>query len=132
MRRKLSVSPYPQRKSTAHRQIDIYNDRKKNLVKDQISDKSKELKDTADAVLHDHNLPASLEALERPAGLPPSLLKKAEEVRMENGPKKIDSWFEDLQKQAKHVTNILDEVSLFFPCHCQLPHCVVGHRYLRQ
>ncbi|KAF9017119.1 BRO1-domain-containing protein [Hymenopellis radicata] len=82
---------------------------KKNLMKDQISDKSKELRDTADAVLRDHNLPASLEALERPAGLPPSLLKKAEEVRMENGPTKIDSWFEDLRKQAKHVTNILDE-----------------------
>ncbi|KAF9046965.1 BRO1-domain-containing protein [Hymenopellis radicata] len=85
----------------AQEAINIYNDRKKNLVKDQISDKSKELRDTADAVLRDHNLPASLEALERPAGLPP--------IRMENGPTKIDSWFEDLQKQAKHVTNILDE-----------------------
>ena len=71
---------------------------------------SLDLKAKADNLLRDHNLPASLEALERPIGLPPSLLRKAEEVRRENGPTKIDSWFEDLQRQARHVNQILDEV----------------------
>ncbi len=64
-------------------------------------------------MLTSHSLPASIEALERPAGLPPSLLKKAEEVRLENGPMKIESWFEDLQRQARHDFNILEEVAFF-------------------
>ena len=35
------------------------------------------------------NLPSALEALERPIGLPPSLLRKAEEVRLEDGPARL-------------------------------------------
>ncbi|KIY65859.1 BRO1-domain-containing protein [Cylindrobasidium torrendii FP15055 ss-10] len=93
----------------AQEAINIYNDRKQNLVKEEIIDVDKSLRSHADSFLRQHNLPASLEALERPVGLPPSLLKKAGEVRRENGPVKIDAWFEDLRKQAAHVNNILDE-----------------------
>ncbi|KAG7452534.1 BRO1-domain-containing protein [Guyanagaster necrorhizus] len=93
----------------AQEAINIYNDRKKNLVEDQIVVPARELKNKADEMLTSHNLPASIEALERPVGLPPSLLKKAEEVRLENGPMKIESWFEDLQRQARHDFNILEE-----------------------
>ena len=56
------------------------------------------------------NLPASLEALERPVGLPPSLLKKGEEVRMEKGPIRIGTSIEDVQKLARYNTRLLDEV----------------------
>ena len=35
------------------------------------------------------NLPSALDALDQPIGLPPSLLKKAEEVRLEKGPDRI-------------------------------------------
>ncbi|KAK0483604.1 BRO1-like domain-containing protein [Armillaria novae-zelandiae] len=93
----------------AQEAINIYNDRKKNLLQDQIVEPARELKDKADEMLTSHNLPASIEALERPVGLPPSLLKKGEEVRLENGPMKIESWFEDLQRQARHDFNILEE-----------------------
>lgn len=106
----ISTFVFPLYISAAQFCLDIYNDRKTNLLADQLIDKSKDLKKKADDVLRAHNLPASLEALERPIGLPPSLLKKAEEVRMENGPTKIESWFEDLSRQAKHVSTILDEV----------------------
>ncbi len=41
------------------------------------------------SILRSLNLPAALEALEKPIGLPPSLLKKAEEVRQEHGPAKV-------------------------------------------
>jgi programmed cell death 6-interacting protein len=61
------------------------------------------------------NLPSSLEALERSVGLPPSLLGKAEEVRLEDGPAKIEVSIEDVQKLAQHDLAILDEVKLSPP-----------------
>lgn len=59
------------------------------------------------------NLPASLEALERHVGLPPSLLHKAEEVRLENGPDTIEASLEDVEMLADRDAAILEEVSGF-------------------
>jgi len=60
------------------------------------------------------NLPSSLEALERPVGLPPSLLQKAEEVRLEEGPVKIQASIDDVERLARHDVAILEEVSRSF------------------
>jgi programmed cell death 6-interacting protein len=57
------------------------------------------------------NLPSVLEALERPVGLPPSLLAKAEEVRLEDGPTKIEASLEDVSTLAHQDMAILEEVS---------------------
>lgn len=57
------------------------------------------------------NLPSALEALERPIGLPPSLLRKAEEIRLEDGPAKIEASIEDVQRLAHHDLAILEEVN---------------------
>ena len=46
--------------------------------------------------------------------MPPSLLKKAEEVRIEDGPTKIEASIEDVQRLAHHDVTILDEVCLLF------------------
>ncbi|KAF9468112.1 BRO1-like domain-containing protein [Collybia nuda] len=89
--------------------ISIYNDRKQNLVKEKIIDVAREQQDTADEALRILNLPSALEALERPVGLPPSLLRKAEEVRLENGPAKIEVSIEDVQRLAQHDLAILEE-----------------------
>ena len=56
------------------------------------------------------NLPASLDALDRPIGLPPSLLKKAEEVQQENGPDKIEKSIEDVKRMAALARKVLEEV----------------------
>lgn len=61
------------------------------------------------------NLPAALEALERPVGLPPSLLHQAEEVRLEHGPEKIEAYIDDISKLREHDNAILDEVSVCLP-----------------
>ncbi|KAF8992832.1 ALIX V-shaped domain binding to HIV-domain-containing protein [Cyathus striatus] len=89
--------------------INIYNSRKENLIKEKISGFSRELQDRADENLRKLNLPASLEALERPIGLPPSLLRKAEEVRLENGPAKIRASIDDLERLSQQDVAILDE-----------------------
>lgn len=64
------------------------------------------------STLRSLNLPASLEALERPIGLPPSLLQKAEEVRLEQGPEKIEVYLDDIQRLARRAMEVLDEVRL--------------------
>lgn len=56
------------------------------------------------------NLPASLDALERPIGLPPSLLKSAEEIRLEEGPSRIEESIENVEKLAEYNRKLLDEV----------------------
>lgn len=61
-------------------------------------------------MLQELSLPASLEALDKPVGLPPSLLKKAEEVRLEDGSARIDASLEDAEHLAERCREILDEV----------------------
>lgn len=56
------------------------------------------------------NLPAALDALDKPIGLPPSLLKKAEEVRSENGPERVEKSLEDVETLARRAMSILTEV----------------------
>jgi programmed cell death 6-interacting protein len=76
------------------------------------------------------NLPSSLDALERPIGLPPSLLAKAETVRIDEGPTRIEASIEDVQRLAQQDLSILDEVHhsvnamLYF-----LFNCDVGYGY---
>ncbi|KAJ3887741.1 BRO1-like domain-containing protein [Lentinula edodes] len=89
--------------------INIYNDRKKNLIQEELVGPAKESKIAAERLLQSLNLPASLEALERPVGLPPSFLKKAEEVRLENGPAKIEAAIEDLYKLSRQNYKFLNE-----------------------
>ena len=48
--------------------------------------------------------------MEKPIGLPPSLLKKAEEVRGEDGPSKIEASIENVQKLAERNMVLLNEV----------------------
>lgn len=77
---------------------------------------------TNDRALRLLNLPSALEALERPVGLPPSLLRKAEEVRLENGPVKIQVSIEDVQRLTQHDLAILDEVGYMSICTAHSTH----------
>jgi programmed cell death 6-interacting protein len=66
-------------------------------------------------VLRELSLPETLEALERPIGIPPSILKKVEEVRTERGPGAIERMLDDTQRLSRRVRKILEEVSNFTP-----------------
>ncbi|KAG2128141.1 BRO1-like domain-containing protein [Suillus cothurnatus] len=93
----------------AREAINIYNDNKGNLLQEKIVEPAQNFNDEADKILQSLSLPSSLEALERPIGLPPSLLRKAEEIRLEQGPTKIDVYLDDVQRLSRHVLSILDE-----------------------
>ncbi|TCD68499.1 pH-response regulator protein palA/rim20 [Steccherinum ochraceum] len=93
----------------ARRAIDIYKDRRQTWLRVEVVDKAQQLDDTATETLRTLNLPGSLEALEKPIGLPPSLLKKAEEVRSEKGPERIESSIEGVQRLAQQNMDTLNE-----------------------
>ncbi|KAF9223431.1 BRO1-domain-containing protein [Gyrodon lividus] len=93
----------------AREAVNIYNDNKQSLIKERITDVAQELEDESDRALRSLNLPSALEALERPIGLPPSLLKKAEEVRLEQGPERIEAYLEDVERLARRAMAVLDE-----------------------
>ncbi|KAH0833294.1 putative pH-response regulator [Lanmaoa asiatica] len=88
---------------------DIYNDNKQTLIKERITNFAQELDNEVDQILRYLNLPTSLEALERPIGLPPSFLKKAEEVRSEQGPERIETYLENVELLARRGMEVLDE-----------------------
>ncbi|KII89959.1 hypothetical protein PLICRDRAFT_159226 [Plicaturopsis crispa FD-325 SS-3] len=89
--------------------IDIYNHNKQALIEEKITEFVNELDAECDETLRVLKLPSALDALEKSVGLPTSLLKKAEEVRLEDGPAKIEKFIEDVERLAVHVSNILDE-----------------------
>ncbi|KAJ3482919.1 hypothetical protein NLI96_g6648 [Meripilus lineatus] len=89
--------------------IDIYKDRRQNWIKAEVTDPAQSLDDQVVETLRSLNLPGALDALERPIGLPPSLLKKAEEVRIENGPVRVQSSIESVKQLAQRDKALLEE-----------------------
>ncbi|KAH9058360.1 pH-response regulator [Lactarius vividus] len=89
--------------------IEIYNDRRNTAIKEYIKDRAQQLNDGYTRELQSQNLPAALDALDKPIGLPPSLLKKAEEVRSENGPERVEKSLEDIEILAQRAMGVLTE-----------------------
>lgn len=56
------------------------------------------------------NLPAALDALEKPISLPPSLLAKATEIRGRDTPSLIDRTLEVIEDLSSQNSSTLDEV----------------------
>ncbi|KAF8526304.1 BRO1-domain-containing protein [Hysterangium stoloniferum] len=89
--------------------VDVYQQRKKDWVQLEIMDRAKHLNVEASRALQSLNLPATLDALDRPIGLPPSLLGKAEEVRLEDGMNRIPALIEDVRRLSRRNLNNIDE-----------------------
>lgn len=64
------------------------------------------------------NLPGALQAVERPMGLPPSLLGMAEEVRRERGPERVRKMMDNIKSSRRQADVLLNEVNLLCPCSC--------------
>ena len=82
-----------------HIAASIYEDRKNNLVNVSIIDELEGLTNKIRDLLQSLNLPGSLQALEKPLGLPPSLTSHAEEVRQQDGLHRL--------RRTMHETNKL-------------------------
>ncbi|KAL1722637.1 BRO1-like domain-containing protein [Schizophyllum commune] len=93
----------------ANEAINIYDDRKRKLVKEKVVDQIEEIKERANSKLQELHLPAALDALDQTVRLPPSLLRKAEEVRLEKGPERIEALMEDVARVAGLGRRLLEE-----------------------
>ncbi|KAL5120499.1 pH-response regulator protein palA/rim20 [Pleosporales sp. CAS-2024a] len=83
---------------SVHLAASIYVDRRDRLVNNTIIEELEELTNKIHEVLRELNLPGSLQALEKPLGLPPGLSAHAEEIRQQNGIDRLLRSMEDTKK----------------------------------
>ncbi|PVF99793.1 putative pala protein [Serendipita vermifera] len=88
--------------------IDIYNDRKTSIIA-EIRKENQELDRIATAKLDELNLPASLESMDKPVGLPATLMAKAAQVRADEGPRRVIRLLEDVETLANQNRGLLNE-----------------------
>ncbi|KAF8312441.1 BRO1-domain-containing protein [Clavulina sp. PMI_390] len=79
------------------RAVEIFNNRKEDWINDELVETQRELDHAATSSLGAMHLPASLDALSQPVGLPPSLLAHAEHIRREDGPNRLRQMFKDIK-----------------------------------
>lgn len=90
--------------------LGVYDDRKDTLVR-ELDSRREELDGLAASTLQSLSLPGTIQALERPVGLPPSLLKKAEEVDAGGGTRRIEGLLDEVARLSKANRKQLEEVS---------------------
>lgn len=83
---------------SVHLAASIYVDRRDRLVNTTIVEELENLTAQIHEVLRSLNLPGSLQALEKPLGLPPGLMAHAEEIRQQDGIHRLERSMEDTQK----------------------------------
>lgn len=83
-----------------HVAISIFDDRKETFVREEIDLKREELDSLATSTLQSLDLPGSLQALEQPEGLPPTLVRKSDEIRSEGGLERLKALSGDVQRVA--------------------------------
>lgn len=83
---------------SVHLAASIYVDRRDRLVNNTIIEELEALTTQIHEVLRSLNLPGSLQALEKPLGLPPGLVAHAEEVRQQDGLNRLLRSMEDTKK----------------------------------
>ncbi|KAG5953117.1 serine/threonine protein kinase prr1 [Claviceps sorghi] len=83
---------------TVHIAVSIYEERRDRLVNQNILQQLETLNDSTHAFLSSIGLPGSIQALEKPLGLPPSLVQHAEELRQADAIGRIQKSFVDVEK----------------------------------
>ncbi|PSN64040.1 pH-response regulator protein-like protein palA/RIM20 [Corynespora cassiicola Philippines] len=94
---------------SVHLAASIYVDRRDRLVNNTIIEELESLTTQIHEVLRSLNLPGSLQALEKPLGLPPGLIAHAEEIRQQDGLNRLLRSMEDTKKLKKSDQAIYQE-----------------------
>ncbi|KAM0569691.1 hypothetical protein ACHAP9_004569 [Verticillium nonalfalfae] len=92
-----------------HAAITIYEQRRDRLVNQSIIQNLEDLTERLHTMLSSINLPGSLQALEKPLGLPPSLVQHAEEIRQADAIGRIQRAFSDIDKLRSADIAVFDE-----------------------
>lgn len=94
---------------SVHVAISIYEERRDRLVNQNIIQELENLTDKIHTLLSSIGLPGSLQALEKPLGLPPNLIQHAEEIRQADAINKIQRSFADIEKLRANDWAIFEE-----------------------
>src|SRR3712207_3471758 len=81
-----------------HAAVSIYEERRDRLVNNSIIAELETLTDRIHEILSGLNLPGSLQALEKPLGLPRTLVQHAEEIRQADALNRLERGFADIKK----------------------------------
>lgn len=81
-----------------HVAVSIYEERRDRLVNTNIIGELQTLTDRLHEILSSLNLPGSLQALEKPLGLPGTLVQHAEEIRQADALARLQRGFADIEK----------------------------------
>ncbi|MCJ1279119.1 pH-response regulator protein palA/rim20 [Puttea exsequens] len=92
-----------------HIAASIYEDRKNHLVNVAIIDEMEGLTNKLRDLLQSLNLPGSLQAYEKPLGLPPSLTSHAEEIRQQDGVHRLRRTMHETSKLKANDQAIYEE-----------------------
>jgi programmed cell death 6-interacting protein len=87
----------------------IYVERRDRLVNNQVIDELENMTSRIHDLLQSLNLPGSLQALERPLGIPPGLTSHAEEIRQQDGLNRLYRSVNDITKLRMSDLAIFNE-----------------------
>lgn len=91
-----------------HLAASVYASRRDETVQKIVSE-LEGLTSEIHATLQSLNLPGSLQALEKPLGLPPGLVSHAEEIRQQRGIARLQAAMDDITKLKQNDRRIYDE-----------------------
>lgn len=94
---------------SVHVAVSIYEERRDRLVKQNIIQELEVLNEKLHEILSSLNLPGSLQALEKPLGLPGTLVQHAEEIRQADALNRIQTSFADNDKLRASDMAIFEE-----------------------
>ncbi|KAG6059945.1 hypothetical protein E4U32_003745 [Claviceps aff. humidiphila group G2b] len=89
--------------------ISIYEERRDRMVNQNIIQELETLNDSMHAFISSIGLPGSLQALEKPLGLPPSLVQHAEELRQADAIGRLHKGFADVEKLRSADIAVFEE-----------------------
>lgn len=94
---------------SVHVAISIYEERRDRMVSQNIIQELETLTEKLHELLASLGLPGSLQALEKPLGLPPSLVQHAEEIRQADAIGRVHKSFADIDKLRSGDLAIFEE-----------------------
>ncbi|KAJ5907914.1 hypothetical protein N7495_000596 [Penicillium taxi] len=92
-----------------HIAASIYSDRRDRLVNETLIGELESMTDKLRDLLSSLNLPGSLQALEKPLGLPPTLVSHAEEMRQQDGLNRLRRSVEDTAQVKRNDRAVYEE-----------------------
>ncbi|KAL2141174.1 hypothetical protein VTI28DRAFT_2720 [Corynascus sepedonium] len=94
---------------SVHVAVSIYEERRDRLVNNNIVTELETMTDKLHEILSSLNLPGSLQALEKPLGLPGSLVQHADEIRQADAINRLQRGLTDIEKLCASDKMVFEE-----------------------